>query len=190
MGPESHSATAPGFEANFRSRLVELAYFAAEYLLISLCSPKGPGRLMRLVFKSGVLYYPLGLGNLVGSITLLLTTTGRKTGKPRVTPLAYRHHPSTDTYYVVAGWGEHSDWVRNLKANPKGHVRVCNRKFDAVAERAPLATALEVFSDYKSHNPFAARVWTKLTGIPFEDSEAGLCDLAARQPVIALRPVR
>ncbi len=129
----------------------------------------------------------LGLGSLLGGIVLLLTTIGRKTGKPRVTALAYNYEPATDTYYVVAGWGDRSSWYCNLIANPNVYVRVENREFDAVAKPAPEATALALFAAYKKCNPYTARVWHKLTGVPFEDSDAGLRHLAALCPVIALR---
>ena len=35
------------------------------------------------------LLYSLGLGPIYGRLVLLLTTTGRKSGLPRVTPLQY-----------------------------------------------------------------------------------------------------
>jgi len=39
--------------------------------------------------------YALGLGRLIGRLILLLTTTGRKSGLPRVTPLQYSEPIST-----------------------------------------------------------------------------------------------
>jgi len=44
--------------------------------------PTPPNRLMKAL-------YAVGLGPVVGRLVLLLTTTGRKTGLPRVTPLQY-----------------------------------------------------------------------------------------------------
>ena len=35
------------------------------------------------------LWYALGLGPIMGRLVLLLTTTGRKTGRQHVTPLQY-----------------------------------------------------------------------------------------------------
>lgn len=55
---------------------------------------------------------------------LLLTTIGRRTGRPRTTPLLY--FPDGDDYVVVASNGgrdEPPDWLRNLDASPDARVR-------------------------------------------------------------------
>jgi F420H(2)-dependent quinone reductase len=56
---------------------------------------------------------------------LLLTTTGRKSGKPRTQPLLYA--PAGDGYAVIASKGgapQHPLWYRNLQANPSAEVTV------------------------------------------------------------------
>ena len=60
---------------------------------------------------------------------LLLTTTGRKTGKPRTTPLLYAR--AGDGYIVIAskGGADHDPlWYRNLQATPRADVQVGRRK--------------------------------------------------------------
>jgi deazaflavin-dependent oxidoreductase (nitroreductase family) len=60
-----------------------------------------------------------------GVTTLLLTTTGRKSGQPRTTPLIFAR--DGDDYLVVASMGgapEHPQWYRNLVANPTAQVQV------------------------------------------------------------------
>jgi deazaflavin-dependent oxidoreductase (nitroreductase family) len=67
---------------------------------------------------------------------LLLTTTGRKTGKPRTTPLLYAR--VGDGYVVIAskGGAEHDPlWFRNLQATPRAEVQV-GRKKQQVQARA------------------------------------------------------
>jgi deazaflavin-dependent oxidoreductase (nitroreductase family) len=76
-----------------------------------------------------------------GTTTLLLTTTGRKSGKERRNPLIYRQHG--DDYLVVASKGgadEQPDWYLNLVAHPDVRVQVKGDKFSA---RARTATAGE-----------------------------------------------
>ncbi|MHB2018879.1 MAG: nitroreductase family deazaflavin-dependent oxidoreductase [Candidatus Xenobia bacterium] len=69
--------------------------------------------------------------------TLLLTTTGRKSGEKRIMPLIYG---KTDEGYVVVGSKggapEHPDWYKNLLANPQVEVQVATDKFHATAETA------------------------------------------------------
>ena len=72
-----------------------------------------------------------------GTVTLLLTTVGRRSGKERTTPLIYQ--PEGDAYVVVASKGgadDHPDWYKNLQANPEVKVQVKGDKFTARARTA------------------------------------------------------
>ncbi|GAA0591135.1 nitroreductase family deazaflavin-dependent oxidoreductase [Actinomadura livida] len=72
-----------------------------------------------------------------GTVTLLLTTTGRRTGKEYTTPLIYQ--PEGDAYLVVASKGgadDHPLWYANLQANPEVKVQVKGDKFAARARTA------------------------------------------------------
>ena len=72
-----------------------------------------------------------------GSKTLLLTTTGRKTGRPTTTPLIYER--AGDDYVVVASKGgapAHPGWYRNLAKNPRVEVQVKGDVFPAQARTA------------------------------------------------------
>jgi len=66
--------------------------------------------------------------------TLLLTTTGRKSGLSLTLPLIYS---KTDTgYCVIASRGgapTHPAWFLNLQADPNVHVQVVADKFAAIA---------------------------------------------------------
>jgi deazaflavin-dependent oxidoreductase (nitroreductase family) len=56
---------------------------------------------------------------------LLLTTTGRKSGRPRTQPLTYTR--ATEGYAVIASKGgadQHPLWYLNLRANPLAEVTV------------------------------------------------------------------
>jgi deazaflavin-dependent oxidoreductase (nitroreductase family) len=72
-----------------------------------------------------------------GSKTLLLTTTGRKTGKPRTTPLIYER--AGDDFVIVASEGgapEHPGWYQNLAKEPTVEVQVKNDVFACKARTA------------------------------------------------------
>lgn len=65
-----------------------------------------------------------------GTTILLLTTTGRKSGERRTTPLI--HRVDGDRYVVVASKGgspEHPDWFANLSAEPDVEVQVKGETF-------------------------------------------------------------
>jgi deazaflavin-dependent oxidoreductase (nitroreductase family) len=52
----------------------------------------------------------------------MLETTGRKSGQPRLTAVGGR--VVDDQFWMVSEHGEHSDYVRNIKADPKVRVRL------------------------------------------------------------------
>ena len=97
---------------------------------------------MRLVFLiaktvHGALYRLSGgrLGSHVAGLpVLLLTTTGRKTGKPRTVPLSY--YEDGDALVVVGSKGgapRHPAWYLNLEANPEVEIQVFDEVLPAVA---------------------------------------------------------
>jgi proline iminopeptidase len=72
-----------------------------------------------------------------GSTVLLLTTTGRKSGEPRTTPLIYAE--DGDRYVIVASKGgapEHPGWYENLQKDPSVELQVIDEVFPARARTA------------------------------------------------------
>jgi deazaflavin-dependent oxidoreductase (nitroreductase family) len=72
-----------------------------------------------------------------GTSTLILTTTGRRSGERRSTPLIYQRYG--DDHLVVASKGgadEPPDWYRNLEASPEVEVQVKGDRFRARARTA------------------------------------------------------
>lgn len=72
----------------------------------------------------------------LGAQNVLLTTTGRKSGKPRTTPLLAL--PDGDDLIVVASYGGndvHPQWYLNLRAHPEVEVQVGRERRRMRAER-------------------------------------------------------
>ena len=81
-----------------------------------------------------------------GTHALLLTTTGRKSGQKRTTPLIY--DPVGDAYAIVASKGgadEPPAWYLNLQANPEVEVQVKADKFTANARTASEEEKAEIW---------------------------------------------
>jgi len=87
----------------------------------------------RLLHKAPVLLWRLGLGRLVGRPLMLLTTTGRTSGRPRHTPLAA--HRMGGRTYAWCPYGGRGHWYRNLTANPVVTVQTAEGARSARAVR-------------------------------------------------------
>jgi deazaflavin-dependent oxidoreductase (nitroreductase family) len=75
-------------------------------------------------------------GSYAKSPVLLLTTTGRKTGKPRTTPVLYLK--DADRIILVAANAGYSTpvWWLNLLATPQAEVEIGRKKVKMVARQA------------------------------------------------------
>ncbi|WP_328355220.1 nitroreductase family deazaflavin-dependent oxidoreductase [Mycobacterium sp. NBC_00419] len=77
-------------------------------------------------------------GPFAGATLLLLTSTGAKSGEPRLSPLAYL---TIDDKMIIVGSKAGADtnpaWVHNLRANPNAHIEVGTDAYDVVARELP-----------------------------------------------------
>ena len=77
-------------------------------------------------------------GPFEGATLLLLTSTGAKSGQPRLAPLAYL---TIDGKMIIigskAGADTNPDRVHNLRANPRAHIEVGTDAYDVVARELP-----------------------------------------------------
>jgi deazaflavin-dependent oxidoreductase (nitroreductase family) len=161
-----------------------------ENVILTYLTPlDSPGPIFRWLFKFPIGVYRLGLGRFVGDKVLLLTTTGRKTGRRRLTPMEYNYDPASDTYRVIAGWGGHTDWYRNARANPQVHVQVGTRHVDAVAEPLSDEEVTQMLVVIVGQNPGSLKMWARWAGHPLDGSEASLREAAPYFPSLRLRPV-
>jgi deazaflavin-dependent oxidoreductase (nitroreductase family) len=62
---------------------------------------------------------------------LYLTTTGRRSGRPREIEIWFT--ADGGRFYLIAEHGESAGWVRNLRADPRVTVRVGDARFAARA---------------------------------------------------------
>ncbi len=109
-----------------------------------------------------------------GVPTLLLTTTGRKSGQARTTPLIFGR--DGDDYLVIASMGgapTHPNWYLNLEADPAAKIQVHADHLDVVARTAGEAER--------------ERLWEIMAGIwPNYDTYQSRTE--RRIPVVVLTP--
>ena len=89
-----------------------------------------------------------------GSSTLLLTTSGHRSGEPRTAPLIYGR--AGDAYLVVASDGgadEPPAWYVNLQRDPDVELQVLDQRFRARARTATPDERPEMWREMTSHWP-------------------------------------
>jgi deazaflavin-dependent oxidoreductase (nitroreductase family) len=100
-------------------------------------------------------------GAFEGAEIVLLTTTGAKSGKPRLSPLAYF---TIDGRILILGSfsGAPKDpaWVHNLRANATARVEIGAESYDVIARELPpteredilpkVIAAAPVFAEYQA----------------------------------------
>jgi deazaflavin-dependent oxidoreductase (nitroreductase family) len=131
--------------------------------------------------------FAIGLGPIVGRIILLLTTTGRKSGKKRVTPVQYEEIDGT--LYIGSARGPNADWVRNIAANPSVEVQLKNKRFWAEGELItdPIRVADYVQTRLERH-PRMVGAMMKIHNLPPNPSRAQLEELGKSLVVVAIKP--
>lgn len=82
-------------------------------------------RLIRLLLRYGV----------APSTFALLETTGRKSGRPRFTPVG--NGLIDGTFWLVAAHGHQADYVRNIQADPRVRVKIGKQWYAGTAALLP-----------------------------------------------------
>jgi deazaflavin-dependent oxidoreductase (nitroreductase family) len=97
---------------------------------------------------------------------LLLTTTGAKSGEPRISPLAYFR---IDGKLLVIGSFAGADidpsWVHNLRANPAAHVEIGTDSSDVTARELRSAERDELFGKITAAAPVFAEYQAKVSRV-------------------------
>lgn len=93
-------------------------------------------------------------GMFEGASMLILHTTGARTGKERVNPLAYRREGERMFVFAsAAGAPENPDWYHNLVANPDVTVEVGVERVAATASVLERAERDRVYAAQAAVNP-------------------------------------
>lgn len=169
--------------------LFEKIYNRAETFVMRLVPHNNAGPVFKWLFKMPILQYKLGMGWMIGRYVLLLTSTGRKSGKPRQTPLEYEYDRENDRYRIAAGWAGNTDWFKNLKANPRVHVQVGRREFDTIAEFASDEEVAKYMMDVSKRHPRMDQTWNRWSDRPVDGTFESYVHAAKFFPSLWLKPV-
>lgn len=134
--------------------------------------------------------YRIHLGWLLGNRFLMLTHTGRISGRSIQTVLeVVSHDRQTNTYTIASGWGENSDWYKNITKNNRVVVTTKNGRFEAMAMRLSVEEARQIFLDYAHKHPLAFRELVGLMGGLRQASDEQNSNILAQTiPLFSLKP--
>lgn len=131
--------------------------------------------------------YTIGLGSLVGRLILLLTTTGRISGRIRTTALQYEEMDGY--YYLGSSKGLNADWVKNILANPNVAIRVKKITFQGLAE---VVTDSERIADFLqlrlTRHPKMVALIMKAEGLPESPSRSDLMEYTKNLSLVIVKP--
>lgn len=133
----------------------------------------------------------MGLGGwerLVGAQWMLITTTGRKTGKTREAMVdVMDYDKAADTYYIEAAYGARADWYKNIQSNPIFEAQVGRRKFKARAGALSTEGAGDMLVRFYRSKPAYTRSVMAMAGMKFKD-EDDLRILGKNLTLLAVKP--
>ena len=146
-----------------------------------------PKFILRLIHWPPQILYAIGLGPLVGNFLLLLTTIGRKSHKPRVTPLQYEE--INGRIYLGVALGQKADWFRNIQANPRVEVRVKSRHFSGLADTITDAKQIADFLEVRlSRHPRMIGAMLRAEGMQIPPERCDLEKYADRLALVVVKP--
>jgi deazaflavin-dependent oxidoreductase (nitroreductase family) len=121
-------------------------------------------------------------------LILLLTTTGRKSGKPRITPLQYELIDGN--HWVASGWGKGADWLMNIERDKHTLVQVGGNRYQAMAEMITDSVHVADFLELRlKRHPVMVGLMLRAQGLPVKYNRQDLERLALDVVVVKLIPV-
>ncbi|RJP53840.1 MAG: nitroreductase family deazaflavin-dependent oxidoreductase [Anaerolineaceae bacterium] len=152
---------------------------------------KRPNRLLKFFFKIPVWLHKMGFGGwerLIGAQWMLITTTGRKTGRRREVMVdVMDYNEATDTYYIEAAYGARADWLRNIQSNPIFEAQVGRRNFKARANAISSEGASELLVQFYRRKPAYTRSVMAMAGMKFKNEDE-LRAIGKGLMLLAVRP--
>jgi deazaflavin-dependent oxidoreductase (nitroreductase family) len=149
--------------------------------------------LRRVLFRIPLRLHRLGIRGierLIGIDWIVLTTRGRRSGRPHEVMLdVVGHDAARETFYVQPADGRRADWVRNATADPRVTVEASGQRFAARVDDVTGAEGAEAVLRFIRAHPWYSRMIVWFVGyveridVPDAELRTRLLDT----PVFAIR---
>ena len=151
--------------------------------------PNPPRGIRKIPWRLPIWLYRIHLGWIFGHRALLLMHKGRLSGKIRFAVLeVIKYDKENNIHYVASGFGEKSDWYKNLVKEPKVTIETGGKNFPVQARIKEEEEAQEIFSEYMERYPNAIKNLAKLVGYDIGESDQDTLDFLRMIPVVAFIP--
>ena len=141
-------------------------------MLKKIGDPAPPRGFMLLLFRLPICLYKIKAGFLLGSRFLLLKHWGRKSGTLKETVVEIIDRDDVNgSVYVASGFGDKSQWFKNISANPNVVVVLKNKARDAKSEILPTDQAEIVLRRYAAKNLKLMKAVARLSGYEMDGTD-------------------
>jgi len=149
--------------------------------------------LLRALLRAPVFLYRWRMGRFLGHRFLLLTHTGRRTGKRLQTMLeVLEFRTEIHEAVVMSGFGPKANWLQNIEATNSAEIDIASEHFRAAFRILDEDEAVRVLSGYEQRNrfilPIVRSVLSRLLGWKYTGTEDARHKLIRSLPLIAFRP--
>ena len=150
---------------------------------------KPPVGISRFFYRLPIGLYRLGLGSLLGTRAVLLSHTGRNSGKERQVVLeVIRYDKKSGACVVAVGFGRDSDWFLNITKEPRINFTVGNTNRTGTAIRLDEIKAGRELVRYEKEHPKAWKELTRFMGYQLDGSKDDTHALGKMMPMFILNP--
>ena len=138
---------------------------------------------------NGIVSQKIQRGRGPNQFVLLLTTTGRKSGQPRVTPLQYEIIDGA--YFIGSARGVKADWFCNILVDPS--VSIQDRGDLILGEAFPITNperVADLLEVRLRRHPWMIGLLLRLEGLPIRYRRSDLERIASKLAYVRIEPVR
>ena len=141
-------------------------------MLKKIGEPAPPKGLKLKLFRAPRYVYHLKLGFLFGERLIHLKHWGRKSGQLKETVIEVIDQDKINgTLYSASGFGEQSQWFKNISVNNAVFVTVKNTEFKAIASVLCADEATQILLRYAKAHPNSIKGVARLSGYEMDGSE-------------------
>lgn len=146
-----------------------------------------PRGLFKWLLRAPNVVFHLRLGWMLGDRFILVTSTGRRSGRAHRTVLeVVEHDNATNEYIVCSGTGPRADWYRNLQAGPPHEAQVGNERWRPIHRFLSAEQAAVRFAAYEWRHPQTAVRLLRTMGNRYDGTDRGRVEMMADMPMVAI----